>query len=433
CAACHTATRPRLDWRQPRRACVDCHADPHGGQFAAELARGGCAACHSSADWRQPRIDHSGFPLTGAHARVACARCHGAAAGSPASYRGVPRTCEGCHQDAHAGQFRLSAPERACTDCHGTERFAIAAFDHAGTGWPLAGRHRQVACAGCHPGQELRNGVRAVRYRLGYRTCRDCHPDPHQTTRALPCSQCHAEDGWRLARAARGGGFDHDVTGFPLRGGHRAAACASCHAGRGTPRSDCAGCHRDGHRGRLGSACAECHNARSWSDTGALARHRRTRLPLTGRHALVDCAACHRRGGDGAYPATPSDCFACHAADYRGDIHPDHDGEPGGPAPIDRDCGRCHRPTGWSPAVADPAVFRSAARARAIDHDARFLLSFGPHRRAGCADCHVTARPTAAVRCDGCHTRARVIDQHRRVGTAAVVGSCLRCHPGGLR
>jgi hypothetical protein len=183
CKSCHGDARPRLDFRQAKQACVDCHADPHAGQFASEMATDGCAHCHATASWHQPKIDHSTWPLTGVHARAACAACHGEATDTrnPATYHGVPRDCEGCHDDIHAGQFRLTAPVKACTGCHDTERFALPGFDHARqSGYPLEGAHTRVQCAGCHPTSELRNGATAVRYRLGYRACRDCHANPHR-------------------------------------------------------------------------------------------------------------------------------------------------------------------------------------------------------------------------------------------------------------
>lgn len=188
CSSCHTGPRPRLDLRVAKQACADCHANPHGDQFAAEMSRGGCATCHASADWHLPRIDHSTWPLTGAHARTACAACHGEKSGAgvgkpsaePASYRGVPRDCEGCHDDLHAGQFTATKPVRRCAECHDTTAYKLPAFDHATTaGYPLEGKHVGVACAACHPTIELRNGVTAVRYRLGYRQCKDCHANPH--------------------------------------------------------------------------------------------------------------------------------------------------------------------------------------------------------------------------------------------------------------
>jgi hypothetical protein len=84
CGACHTATRPRTDFRVPNRACADCHQNPHGEQFATEMKQTGCATCHATADWHQPTIDHSAWPLLGAHQRTACAACRGAVSSSGA-------------------------------------------------------------------------------------------------------------------------------------------------------------------------------------------------------------------------------------------------------------------------------------------------------------------------------------------------------------
>ncbi|MCA9614121.1 MAG: hypothetical protein KC586_15300, partial [Myxococcales bacterium] len=98
-----------------------------------------------------------------------------------ASYRGVPRVCEGCHEDDHAGQFRTSAPIRACPQCHTTEAFEIHDFDHAArTGFALTGRHEGLPCVGCHRSEALANGTQVVRWRLGYRACADCHANPHE-------------------------------------------------------------------------------------------------------------------------------------------------------------------------------------------------------------------------------------------------------------
>jgi hypothetical protein len=186
CSGCHTKPRPRLDFRVAKQTCADCHANPHGDQFAGEMARGGCAQCHATNDWHLPRIDHAIWPLTGAHGRTACAGCHGRTKpnAEPAAYRGIPRECEGCHDDVHSGQFRISAPQKKCAECHQTDAFAIPSFDHAArAGYPLEGKHAATTCAKCHPTIELRDGTSAVRYRLGYRRCKDCHADPHREAR----------------------------------------------------------------------------------------------------------------------------------------------------------------------------------------------------------------------------------------------------------
>ncbi|MGE0402404.1 MAG: hypothetical protein AB7T06_37225 [Kofleriaceae bacterium] len=183
CSGCHPGSRPRLVFTSAKQACADCHANPHGDQFATEMSRGGCASCHSAVDWHQAKFDHSTWPLLGSHARTACAACHGEQkkGAEPAAYRGIARTCEGCHDDVHAAQFRQTQPIKDCKTCHDAESFLIAdKFDHATTRYPLEGKHAPLACAKCHMTETLRNGGKAVRWRLGYVRCKDCHASPHR-------------------------------------------------------------------------------------------------------------------------------------------------------------------------------------------------------------------------------------------------------------
>ena len=98
----------------------------------------------------------------------------------------------------------------------------------------------------------------------------------------MDCKACHTSDGWAIGQTAGKSGFDHDRTGFPLRGAHVQTTCTRCHTGTAKLPTTCDGCHHDTHQGRLGTTCAECHTAVAWSDVDTFAQHRRTRLPLTG-------------------------------------------------------------------------------------------------------------------------------------------------------
>jgi hypothetical protein len=179
CSGCHRGPRPRLGWQLGATDCLDCHSNPHDQQFAKEMVDGGCAHCHNAASW-SPRVEHASWQLAGAHARTACAACHGEQKSKdPAAFRGIPRECEGCHDDLHAGQFRQTAPIKPCKACHGADSFKIASFDHKQTRYPLEGAHTALACDACHAKTELRNGQSTVRWRLGYIRCKDCHANPH--------------------------------------------------------------------------------------------------------------------------------------------------------------------------------------------------------------------------------------------------------------
>jgi hypothetical protein len=183
CSSCHPGARPRVAFKVDKQLCADCHANPHGTQFDKEMQQGGCAHCHTPLDWHQAKVDHSTWPLLGAHSRTVCAACHGEQkkGAEPAAYRGIPRECEGCHDDTHAGQFTQTQPAKACKTCHTPEAFQIATkFDHKTTRYPLEGKHVGLACGECHKVETLRNGQTTVRWRLGYLQCKDCHANPHR-------------------------------------------------------------------------------------------------------------------------------------------------------------------------------------------------------------------------------------------------------------
>lgn len=253
----------------------------------------------------------------------------------------------------------------------------------------------------------------------------------------LDCGNCHTTDGWRLFDGAGGaGGFDHARTGFPLTGSHRKASCLQCHAPETEVKRECATCHQDAHKGRFGLACDECHDAVSWKNTRASRRHRLTRLPLSGVHALLDCSSCHVRSTEGTWTGAPAECFACHETDYRRDIHPNHQGG-GELAPFPITCQDCHRPTAWTPAFIragglQAGLTGSGTRA-SPRHDAVFPISYGKHRNAACQSCHLTLEVPANVRCTGCHAHdARLLRmQHRGNRVAGDGSACLRCHPRG--
>lgn len=84
---------------------------PHGNQFAQRKDGGACEGCHDVSSFAAaPRFDHdrdASFKLKGAHAGVACERCHKTeAAGAGKArviYRPLSGKCESCHTSGRTG------------------------------------------------------------------------------------------------------------------------------------------------------------------------------------------------------------------------------------------------------------------------------------------------------------------------------------------
>lgn len=311
CSACH-ATGVKFS-KAPTR-CIDCHKsiDPHKGDLGDK-----CDTCHSATEaWRKTRpFDHgkTQFPLTDAHAKVACAACH---AGE--KYKALPTTCVSCHriQDAHAGRYGDK-----CQFCHGPAKWRETRFDHGKTRFALEGRHASVKCDACHVGN--------LSDKLGT-TCVSCHraADPHKGQLGSKCESCHKPAGWRTKTA-----FDHDLSRFPLIGLHAAVPCDECHHSqsyKSTPR-ECSTCHKDTrHAGRLGPRCESCHNPNGWA-LWRFDHDKRTKFSLSGAHRGLECGACHTRVVVAGGKATaPTECIGCHAND---DVHQGSFG---------RSCEKCH-------------------------------------------------------------------------------------------
>ncbi|MCP4604739.1 MAG: hypothetical protein GY847_30165 [Proteobacteria bacterium] len=258
--------------------------------------------------------------------------------------------------------------------------------------------------------------------------------DHSSTTGDSDCSLCHVPQSWRIIRIIGKdlgkGKFQHSRTGFNLIGKHRRINCMACHKEEKRISRACRSCHNDAHGGAFYKECDVCHSEGVWNRAKAMERHRQTRLPLTGKHALADCTECHRQTEGQRWRNVPTDCYACHKDDFnRTGIHPRHKGA------LSRNCAQCHRPTGWSPAVVVPASFTREANSIApSNHDLKFPISHGVHRTATCDNCHLSSSNRRAIRCIGCHAHnpIRLRRQHRNVSAGVERQSCRGCHPGGV-
>ncbi len=192
CASCHIREPDRTKRvalgsagvrMRPPLQCVGCHVDPHQGH---EDRIGACTTCHTLTAFRPSTVDaaaHTGyaFALTGAHRAVPCAACHRdlARPGTRPLLFANGSSCRDCHADPHGGQFADTTgghAVKACVDCHNTDAFTPAQFDHARDAqFSLSGGHAVVTCAACHRNGNGPGGRPAARYRGTPRACEACH------------------------------------------------------------------------------------------------------------------------------------------------------------------------------------------------------------------------------------------------------------------
>jgi hypothetical protein len=229
------------------------------------------------------------------------------------------------------------------------------------------------------------------------------------------CGTCHTPEGWTQLRDPLG--FEHAGTGFPLVAAHAQAGCRDCHQSLvfshvGTA---CADCHRDAHRGELGARCDACHVPESWTNRQEFFRvHNRTRFPLLPAHARLDCEACHRGQQPREFVGTPTDCVACHLADFVAADDPDHER-----LRFPRQCDQCH--------TMGSSSWEGGTFGAAFPHPDTFPLR-AAHAAQPCGSCHGAGFSGTSRACVSCHRddfdRAR--DPDHRAGTFPT--DCQSCH-----
>ncbi|MCC6249106.1 MAG: cytochrome C [Rubrivivax sp.] len=116
CRDCHATPR----FRDAPRECIACHRkdDRHAARLGTD-----CAGCHNTRHWGLGSFDHTRrtpFVLDGAHAPLACERCHAAPAPAGRATAALGTSCVSCHRrdDVHDGAFG-----GACEQCHVSARW----------------------------------------------------------------------------------------------------------------------------------------------------------------------------------------------------------------------------------------------------------------------------------------------------------------------
>jgi hypothetical protein len=186
CDACHLPEKGLLYAQKLATVCVSCHKadDKHKGQLGHQ-----CERCHRETSWKVEHFDHnqSRFPLTGAHAKVECTKCH-----ASLTFRDAPSACVACHlkDDVHKRRFGTT-----CETCHNTRAWQSWDFDHAKTRFALVGAHQKTACYACHK-------LPVEGHAILNRTCIGCHADDdvHHGGLGGQCETCHSATNWKVIR-----------------------------------------------------------------------------------------------------------------------------------------------------------------------------------------------------------------------------------------
>lgn len=415
CAACHANNV----YAGTPATCYGCHqSDFTGTNNPNHMAAGfptDCSLCHTTSAWSPSTFNHTSvFPLTGAHATLACSQCH-----TNNNYSTLPTTCYGCHQTDWKGTTNPSHVAAGfpttCETCHNTTDWTNVNFNHAlYANYPLSGAHATLTCTQCHTNNNYTNTPTA---------CYSCHQadfngttSPNHVASGFPtdCSICHSTSAWIPSS------FNHNNTAFPLTGTHSTLACSQCHINNNytTLPTTCYGCHQTEWNGTTDPAhaaagfpttCDTCHNTTAW--TGATFNHNNTPFPLTGAHTSVDCNQCHINN---VFAGTPTTCYSCHAAAYNGTTNPNHISA-GWPTT----CNTCHTTMAWIPATLPPSYH-----------------TFFPINHGGangvCSTCHTNSSDYSVFQCTGCHSASATNQDHRGV-TGYVYNSvnCYACHKNG--
>lgn len=316
CEPCHGDGRNAVYRGIEHDDCDSCHTDAHEGRY--EPTR--CERCHTPEAFERLHFDHDDteFPHTGSHVGLECDKCH-----TENRWTGFAfRSCVDCHGEASPHEGKMDRDR--CSDCHQTTAFADIAFDHkVGTGFDLHPQHSNQACGTCHE--------QMVDFRGNERACSECHDKPSPTHYDGACGDCHPASHWAPGELggrdhAITGFALHGAHGLlPCEDCHDAGQP------RGLTQGRCVTCHTedDPHRHGLGNQCEDCHVSATWFRTRF--RHTLTGFPLRGSHRLAACEDCHAQGYIGtprqcwrcheadADPLTPAhqsayfpNCDSCH-------------------------------------------------------------------------------------------------------------------------
>jgi hypothetical protein len=434
CLRCHNDRGPVEVYAS--RGCKGCHEDPHRRLNGVD-----CQSCHTEDTWSVKGDiglhNRTRFPLVGAHAAVACFRCHDGAEVGNFSY--ADTECISCHE---ADLKEATNPDHIaqgwvtdCDDCHIPTMWSGGDFIH--DFFPLTAAHAAPSCDDCHTNGNFLNTSR---------DCASCHMEafqqtssPDHTEAGFPqqCDLCHTPTTFE------GAGFDHAF--FPLTGSHAVVDCEECHVNdtfAGTA-SNCAACHIDDYNDTsdpshaesgFSTSCETCHTPSDWNN----ADFNHQFFPLTGSHMGVECDTCHVGG---VFEGTSSDCVSCHLQAYEQTSDPNHT-----LAGFPTDCEACHTPTTWENGNFDHSWWPLTGAHQISDCQSCHDDGVFQGKPNDCASCHISdynqtndpnhqaaGFPTS---CEVCHVpvswdTSTFDHSHFPLTGAHLTPDCTDCHIGG--
>jgi hypothetical protein len=421
CSQCHKGSGSFEDLSPE---CYSCHQADYASTTSPNHSANGysteCTICHTtSPGWKPAEVDHSFFQLTYGHDNLSCADCH-----QDQNYSNISNVCYDCHQsdfNAATNPNHVSANfSTTCTECHTTlPDWKPANFQqHDGLYFPVySGKHKFQDvwdnCSECHFNTNDYGSFNCTA---------NCHPQGQMDNEHnevggyiysdVACYECHPTGNAE-------GGFNHNLSNFPLTGAHVTTECLQCHAnGYAGTTTVCGDCHATAYNQSLNpnhlqlgisNDCASCHTTDPGWTPATFAIHN-DYYALTGGHAVIaqDCNACHA----GDYVNTPVICFACHEQVYNQTTNPNHVA-----INIPNDCAACHTTNpDWT-----PATF-------AI-HNEYYILE-GAHAAIAnnCAICHNGNYNYTPNTCYGCHSTDYNQTTNPPHQTAQFPTDCETCH-----
>jgi hypothetical protein len=179
CQACHTEGR----FAPESVDCATCHNADNANYMGEHTQRfgGNCLGCHDGRD-RMVNLDHAQvFALEGGHEDAACEDCH-----ADQVFAETVRRCVECHEDpeVHLGEFGLD-----CARCHVAAAWTPAELrqhtfllDHGDNPREACetcheGTYVEYTCYGCHDHEPEQMKVAHVKEGIGeFDACAECHP-----------------------------------------------------------------------------------------------------------------------------------------------------------------------------------------------------------------------------------------------------------------